>query len=173
MLTLSPLVEYLLGYQKPEGTRICRLGVVQTVIPYFPANTSITLDVYPEYGAECNIEFFIRLSPQIVPGSFTLSSIQFGVEQGSGGTLYTMGQGQNIWVELTQAHPARTTIANVTNVGQFYEVQDWFLIVQSKDDLKLVHDLIREFGSGDSATAHLAEIRDLLQTIAGQRVGGR
>lgn len=173
MFTLTPLVEYLLAYQKPEGTRVCRLGVVQTVIPYFPGNTAITLDVYPEYGAEANIEFFVRLSPQIVPGAFQISSIHYGVEQGAGGTLYSLGQGQNIWVEITQAHPVHTTIANVTNVGQFYEVLDWFLIVQSLDDLRLVHEIVREFGSGERPGKLLAEIRDILAAIAGQRIGGR
>ena len=147
-MILTPLVEYLLAVPHPKGGsgNLCRVGMIQTTIPIFPAGLSVTINVYPEYGSYCNIQFRLRWSPVIVPGSFYVSIRHAGMEIPSGIMGATaLGDPQSAWLDIRQNSPAQVQYTNISGMNQFYESIAYFLVVQSEDDYHVVRKLIADW----------------------------
>lgn len=145
---MGPLIEYLLAYQKPGGGHICRFGTVVITIPFFPAGLEATFFVTPYFNGYASIEFWHRMSPAIVPGAFTWESSHRGMQLVVG-TLGAMGiaEGHNVWVEITNSQPVTTVLTNISAIGQFFEVTDLFLIVDSEQDLQELHEVASMWGA--------------------------
>ncbi len=147
-MTLTPLIEYLLGITRKGGGKLCRLGIVQITVPIFPANTTITYTTEPYFSAYANIWFWWRLSPAMVPGAFNVNIRHSGMPRALGllgATALTL-PGYQIWLDVRRGDPIVNEVTNISGVGQWFESQDFFLIVDTEDDLKKVQAISREWG---------------------------
>jgi len=174
MSTMTPLVEYLLAVERPEGGHVTRYGGATTTVPIFPQGLSISYELRPWFGSYASIEFYHRFSPSMVPGAFTFDSISSGVQIISGaiGTIHTM-EGNNTWVVITDNDPIITTITNISGVNQFFETGDAFLLIDSESDFDFVKQVIQNWGAFEPMQKQLSDMvreqqytNDLLRALA-------
>ena len=143
---MTPLIETLLAYTDKYGGKVCRMGAVQTVIPVLPPGMTVTFEIRPYFNAYMNIEFWISGSPAIVPGTINWQSHQRGYElQLQLVNALTIRDGVQVWIEYTNADPIMTTIQNVSPLNQYVETLDFFLIVDKKENLTIVRDIIAKY----------------------------
>jgi len=164
--TLGSLAEFILAYRTPDGRGLARLGVVQTTVDMFPPGAAVTYDSYPPYNAYASITYWNRGSPQMVPGAFELESYQAGVQQITGNIeQVNLSEGQNVWIEITNDKPARTTITNLSGLNQFFQQWAFYLVVDSPEDLKDIHNLIRKWSNTDEVSKQLIIMNDNLKNL--------
>lgn len=142
----TPLPEYLLAWTYPDGSHITRWGSIVTNVPFFPANTTVTFNVFPIPGTYANIYFAHKFSPSIVPGNFFYEIVSRGVvvSSFSVGTLATT-EGFSYWIEITRDNPAVAKLANLTALNQFYDAVDFYLTVDSESSLKKVREIFNSY----------------------------
>ena len=148
-MILTPLVEYLIAITKKGGGKLCRLGIRQTTAPVFPANTTITYTTEPLYaGVYANVWFWWRLSPSMVPGAFRVNIRHSGMERAVGliGTTALTLPGYQIWLDVRKGDAIINEVSNISGGAQWFEAQDFFLIVDTEDDWKKVTAISREWG---------------------------
>jgi len=154
---MSQLVQYLLAYRKSGGGRIARMGIAQTTVPIFPAGLTVIFDLFPAGRAYANLYFWHRASPAVVPGVFNWTTAQEGMEVLVGIVRdMILAEGHEIWLEVTQAQPIRTIITNTSNLNQFMETVDMFLIIDTEEDMKEVRRVINSWGHTLSLEALIA-----------------
>lgn len=154
-MQMSPLVEYLLTYQRPAGGgNLCRLGVDYTIIFDFPANYTITYDIYPLSGVAYAIMFYHRWSPSIVPLSTAIDVTHKGIILLGGGTApgeITYEEGQTVWFEISQQNPMRSIYSNVSGLTQLHEALDYYILVDTEEDMAMVRDVVHNYGGKETA----------------------
>lgn len=164
-MLMTQMVQYLLAYRRPTGGRIVRYGATQTTIPIFPAGMTLVFDVYPALNAHTNLYFWNRPSPAMIPGAFMGTTSQEGIEVTSGVARdLVLAEGHQIWLEVTQASPIRNIIINTTNLNQFFENLDTFLIVDTEEDMKEVRRLINEWHAAEAMAGMNRLLTTLIQT---------
>lgn len=169
---MSHLVEYLLAFQRPGGGKLCRLGVIETLIPIFPPGLTITWEILPEFGSYANIEFWYRISPSVVPGVFDWDCTHYGAEIRTG-ILHSLStaQGYNVWIEITDQHPIISTFTNVSPVNQFFDSVDFFLVVDSEADLNIIRSIVMRWGTSLRQEEGQAETNYLLRQLFEAQTG--
>jgi len=162
------LVEYLLA-KKIGGRRLVNFGGNITRIDTFPPRWmlpfGITNTVGPRFGAYANIQYWGSFGPGMVPDAFWYDSRQMGMTMESGWLSDIIIGRNSIWAELTVNAPFRTTIINMTNVLQYLEVGNSYLIVYTAEDLDIVHELIDEWCYMKSVRNVLEEQKQILEQI--------
>ena len=154
---MSQLVQYLLAYRKSGGGRIARMGIAQTTVPIFPAGLTVIFDLFPAGHAYANLYFYSKPSPSVVPGVFNWSTSQEGMDVQVGIVRdMLLSEGREIWLEVTQAQPIRTIITNTSNLNQFMETVDMFLIVDTEEDMNEVRRIVNSWGHTLSLEALIA-----------------
>lgn len=168
MATMTELAQYLLAYRKPGGGAICRYGALQTTIPVFPPNLSISWTIFPEFNAYASIHHRVEFSPAMVPNAFWLDAAHSGMASTSG-FLSTMilAHGVNTWAVVTESDPVYEILTNMTALNQFCEAIDYFLIVDSEEELIEINKIVRNWGSVLGVREQLSETNRLLRAIAG------
>lgn len=167
MATVSPLVEYLMALRRPGGGKLCRFGVQLFTIPILPPRVNVTATIMPYFGSYVSIEYFHRFSPAIVPNTVDWTLRHAGVEVAAGlVSAVAVAESHNFWLEITESDPSVATIENVTDVCQFWETLDHFLLIDSEEDYKLVREIVYNWGN-DSVLDILKESNRLLTAIAG------
>ena len=176
MATTSPLIEFLLAYERPGGGRICKLGALQILVPIFPPETAVTWTATPYFNSYASIQFWTILSPATVPGVFAVDIEHYGLAIESA-TLYasSLGSGgHNSWIEITESHPLITTVSNVSNLPQILESGSVFLIIDSREDLERIRELTLAWGSSMKQEELQVEtnqlIREMISAMKGQAV---
>jgi len=145
MSFMTPLIESLLAAERPGGGKLCRMGVVQTT-GILPPGFTATFQFAPYFNAYCNIEFWHAGSPSIVPGSLTFASHGRGMElQLNQVNELSIREGTALWLEVTIANPILTTITNDSELNQYFETLDFFLIVDTKSDLQAIRDIVAAY----------------------------
>ena len=167
MSTVTPMVEYLLALRRPGGGQLVRYGAIQVTVPIFPAGMEITFTLNPYFGSYASIEYWHKFSPSIVPGSLQFASYHSGMQLQAEliGTVLT-AESHNTWIEITESDPITTIINNVSNVNQFFENTDFFLLIDSEADLDMVREAVRNWGAFESLGTKIDETNRLLRDIA-------
>lgn len=146
-MILAPLAEYLLSYRTPTGRQLARLGVIQTTVDSFPPGTTITWDVFPEFGSFCNIEIYYRVSPSMVPDAFIFDIIHQGTEiQAGTAGASIFAQGYTTWIVVTRANPLRISVTNISGLNQYLQNSEMFLIIDNQEDYRAVLELAKAWG---------------------------
>lgn len=147
---VSPLAEYLLAVNGPNGGPLCRLGILQTTVPVFPPLTTITFLMKPVPNSYMSIEIWWQLSPSMVPGVFTIDVKHQGMQRAGGtiGTSVLRTGGFNVWLEITENQFSSNTIRNISGAAQFLEALDFYLIIDNETNYKILKDLIAQYGRG-------------------------
>lgn len=166
MATMTNVIEYLLALEKPGGGKLVRYGVMLVTVPVFPPGMSLTFTITPYFNSYASIEYWHRFSPAIVPGTLLWDSRHSGMEICAGvcGAVAT-ADGHNLWVEITESDPIITDVTNISGVNQFFETLDFFLLVDTEDDLKIVKEVIRKWGSIGKIEDQLDETNRLLRAL--------
>ncbi len=143
---LTQLSEYLLAYQRSQGSPLVRLGTQYFTIPIVPPRTKISVRVTPYAGAYASIIFWLKQSPAVIPNIFSLELQHKGVAYQSGliGSINT-STSYNTWIEITDRDYALSSVTNLSNCNQYYDTSILFLVVQTEEDLDYIHELIRNF----------------------------
>jgi hypothetical protein len=149
MATMTPLIESLLAYEKlVGGGKVCRLGKIQTIIDPLAPWESLTYEVTPYPTAYMNIAWWHELSPDMVPGAVTLTLYQRGMEIQVSGVTELLTHGDNMWIELNTSNPVVVNVVNNTPLNQYVEMLDLFLIVDTKDNLLIIRDIVARHQGG-------------------------
>jgi len=174
MATLSPLIEYLLAAQRQGGGGyLCRLGAIQTVIPIFPPNLSISWEIYPEFDSYANITFHFAFSGKTPPNSFDIEFYAGGVQVQSGPLtdLWLGHEGHGTYMVRTESNPMKQIMINTSGLSQYLEATEQFIIVDSEADYKLVLALIEEWNISTNQRSLQEETNNLLrQLVASNRM---
>ena len=162
----SHLIEYLLAVRRKGGGNICRFGGIQTTVPIFPPNFGITYQTFPEFTSYATILFYSRFSPDIVPESFALTVSHTGMEV-LAGTLNTLqiAEGFNFMIELRRDQPVTSNFTNISGLNQFLDEMDFYLLMDSEEDLKEVRDIINRWGVSSRQEELMAENNKLLREL--------
>lgn len=145
--SISGLLRHLLAIEQPGGRHLARMGNVITTIPVVPPGTTLVWDVVPHQGVYAGIAFWNQLSPAILPGVFDYNASHAGIilQGGIAGDL-VLGDGQDIWLVVTTSSPIHVVITNTSVLNQFFEANQYFLIVNTPDDLLALQAEIERFG---------------------------
>lgn len=147
--TLSPLVEYLLGCERPGGGKLCQMGAVQTTIDPFPPGLQVIYDITPQFNSFCNIEFTYYISEYTPPGVFTYAAYHQDYQITSG-LLYphAIDALSYFWMEITTQKPLTSIWTNNSTLNQFLMAIDVFLIVKSEQDLATIRQIVKLWNQG-------------------------
>lgn len=147
MATYSGLVEYLLAVRAP-GSRspLCRLGQHTTRIDTFPPNFSVSFTTAPSLGSYAAILYKGSWSPNMVPDAFYYEAYQLGIEFGGISLSALPLDGFiNVWLILTEAAPATTTVTNLTPLLQYYEGSNEYILIDSEPTFQEVLEIIKRW----------------------------
>jgi len=141
---MSPLVEYLLAWQRDDGTHLVKWGDQVSRVDVFPPNTTILYDLYPSEGY-ANIYFYNTWTKLTIPDAFLYEANLGGVLVVDVTATEMMFGEHNLWLEVTYSTPLHVRITNQSNVSQYFEAGDTFLIVYTEKDLTDIHNLIKNY----------------------------
>lgn len=166
MSTLSPLVEYLLAYEREDGGRICWLGA-STAIIWLPGNFTATFDTYPGGTNFADILFYYRESPSDVPEALQQDSWGEGLQLSLGPiTTVMMDAEAGSWHVIRQDSPTHTTLLNRTNLMQREDYAQQMLVIANEPDYKFVMALIRDWCTNYRIAIELEKQTVTLQALA-------
>lgn len=154
MATMTELTQYLLAYRRPGGGPLCRMGFIQTTVPVWPPGLSISFQLRPEFNSYATIHYHIGFSPAMVPGTFNLEFYHSGVQIMAGVMgVSALAERNNTWIVITEALLGLQILTNISGVAQFCEATDWFLVVDTEDDLNDILDISRRWAGISPAQA--------------------
>ncbi len=169
--TMGPLIEYLLAYKRPGGGDLVRFGGGLLEIPIFPAGFTLSLESRPNGFA--NILYFNRISPEVVPGAFTVATYQAGIQVSVGtvGGILTE-EGYNVWIEYRRDAPLRTVTINVSGLNQYFSAEAAWIEIATEEDYKRVREIIDSMYSNLGVEKHLDKTNEALASLA-EKMGRR
>lgn len=149
----TTLTEYILAYERPRGGKVARYGTVRFTFPALLPGQIVRFSLLPIYGTYCTIIFWNRMSPSIVPDTIFFDWQHSGVVYAAGLiSSLVFAEGANLWVEVRRDDPVHINGYNASTVAQYYQQVISCLLVQTEDDLKIVHRLVNEYGHGGGIT---------------------
>ncbi|MDO8635685.1 MAG: hypothetical protein Q7R34_05490 [Dehalococcoidia bacterium] len=163
---LPAIVEYLLTLERPGGGRLVLQGNQQTTVLAFPALTTVTLAAVPttEYMF---ISYKVGFDPGMVPGAFFAIGQAYGARPYDSPIYqYLTGTDVDVWIPITKNRPTYARITNLTNMPQFYSGRNWYIIINTEDDYKLVQDALRRLYTSTKSEALMAELTRILGLMA-------
>ncbi len=137
------LTEYLLSIQNGRGSRLVEWGAIQTLIPIFPGNMSVTWTNSP-MGGYANISYYTNFDPTMLPNAFEVTAMQAGNYVINGVITAGMLLQPPVyhWVLITPSSPSIVTITNLTAFNQYFAEIDFYLVIHSEADLKRVMEAL-------------------------------
>lgn len=160
-------IEYLLTLERPGGGRLLQQAMQQQVIPNFPPNYTVTLSLPPGANTRANIVYFQGFDRNIVPNAFRWSLLQYGTRMSQG--ILTRGfieTGAACFGIITRTAPAIVTIANLTNLFQWYEGTVAFLSIDTIQDFAMVQDALRRIGTSTKLEELATDCKKALNVLA-------
>ena len=145
MLTLA---EYLLAYKHKNAGSLVRFGASWVELT-MPALTTIAYTMMPISGTYAHIQFDYVASQKIVPDTIWVRTEQHGIQVNSGyaNSVFTSRLAES-WIIYTEADPLRVWVTNTSNVNQYVESIEAFLIVDSLEHFKIIQALINNYFEG-------------------------
>ena len=171
--SLPYFVELLrtLGWERQVN--LVGAGTTQVVIPVFPPNTKVDLQLVPTESNYCNVYYAAALGDDTMPNALTFKYRAWGSTLFSG-TLTSgyLGTELEFLVPTFHNQPTDVTIANTTALAQRIELNTKTLIINTEDDYKVVVKALQQRGTSAKTEEELEKIVQLLAKFTGQRVGG-
>jgi len=166
MSTMSHLIEYLIAAQRPGGGHLVKFGGQSVQVPVFPAGLSVSATYAPDDTAYAIILYYQRFSPVLVPNAFEIATSHSGMQVSVGALDSTMiSEGHNLWIVSTHPESLLATWTNVSGINQFFEIEHAFIIVESREDMHIVDDIIRDWGSSSRMVSIQEQTNRLLEQL--------
>ena len=166
------VIDYLTCLESPGGGRLLKPAFSQVYIPAFPPNTYVSWTTAPQDTEYCAIGFALVVGTAVVPNAFQAWIQQYGSRLYEGIITQTvLGMPLEVIYFMSKAWPAYAKIQNLTNVGQFFESLQFYLIVANQADLATVMDHLKHLSSYKIASI-AGEANTLLKNIWRQ-LGGK
>ena len=165
-MQLSPLIEYLLALKRPGGGNVCRFGVIQLIVAAFAGNTILTYQATPYFNTYAAIKFWSRFSPAMVPNAFVFVEEHRGQQLGVGTiSALIIDEGFTFWPLITDAYPILTRATNTTVLNQYFEVLDFYIMVDNEEDLDKINDIVYRWGDSPLHKVPQDRTNELLEQL--------
>jgi len=173
MSVLSPLVEYLLAYERKDGGgKLCTFGASSAIV-WFPPNFTITYQVSPPTGIYANILYYYRETPSLVPEAMQQDSMANGIDVSLGPiTTVMMDSEAGGWTVIRADNPTITTVTNRTNLMQREDYAQQYLVVHSEEDYREIMLLIRDWCTNFRVSYEIEKLTALAKPFLDIFAGG-
>lgn len=145
---LSPTIELLLSLQRPGGGFLCAQGMSQTLIPIFPAESQIILQLLPLGEDYANIVYNGIFDPGMVPLTF-YAYLQYYGARAADAIIAQWGLEHefNSFVVVSRSAPAQILIENRSPLDQFYAGALFLVTIATEEDYHRILEALASIGA--------------------------
>ncbi len=168
------IINYLLTLKYPgsESARtnwVCYRGVIQTIMPLMPPNTTVNFTIQPLQGVYAWLGWASRPGTDLVPNVFSGSIQQYGSFVWAGVvTQRGMNDPAEYFALVTEQEPAHLSLTNISPLAQRWETIFDFLVISSQQDLNTIMDALRRLHTSQVSEELLQQAVNLLGVLSGQ-----
>ncbi len=176
-MNFPDIINYLLTLRYPGAETgrmnlVCYRGVIQTIIPLMPPNTTVNFTFRPLQGVYAFMCWATRPGTDVVPNVFSGTIQQYGSFVWDGVVTQRAKDDPAEYFSLvTEQEPAALSITNLSPLAQRWEAIADFIVIPTPQDLVTVLDALRRLHTSQKSEELLQQANDLLRTIS-TRLGG-
>lgn len=173
---LPEIISYLLTLRYPDSESgrsdfVCYSGFLQVRVPLIPAGRTIRYSVRPTGGVFAWIGYRRVIGTDMVPDVFSSTYFQYGAAPFSGILTQVSRDIDNSgFLFITEREPTIISITNISPLAQRGEMQGYFLVLTSPNDLAIVTDAIRRMHTSAVSEQLLQQSVSLLGVLADRPV---
>ena len=167
------IVNYILTLRYPGSETgkmnwVCYSGLIQTLIPIFPAGATVNFIFKPLYGHHAWLTYVSKPSMDAVPDAFSGSIMQYGSSPWSGVVTALGREPAEYFAFVTEQEPAYLSITNISPITQRWETIVQFIVIPSQKDMETVLDALRRLNTSRESEELLQQAAYLLGVLSGQ-----
>lgn len=167
-MAVPRIIEFIESLQRPlNSSFVSEHGGGQVIVPMFPPATSAVIAITPPEGYYALITYRVSFGINIVPNVFTGWFEHAGRLRYSGTLTETViHDGLDWYLVITDTHPLRASITNVSGLIQHFEEIHQFAIVYSAEDYNIIVNALENLANKNQDTRQ-TEANRLLGLMTG------